>query len=91
MYVKSSALLIEKLAVVCMFFAQFPVKLRRGLNEIDFVSPVGFPPESKVSSPLLLISFLMLLGTLGVMKFGNTMFEDINATQMQPRGEKVKL
>ena len=40
---------------------------------------------------LLLISFLMILGTLGVMKFGNTMFEDINTTQMQPRGEKVKL
>jgi len=40
---------------------------------------------------LLLISFLMLLGTLGVMKFENSMLNDINATQMTPRGEEIKL
>ena len=40
---------------------------------------------------LLIISFVMLLGTLGVMKFGNIMFENIDAAEMTPRGEVIKL
>jgi len=37
---------------------------------------------------LLLVVVLMLLGTMGVMKFGNSMVEDIGA-EMKPRGEDM--
>jgi multisubunit Na+/H+ antiporter MnhG subunit len=40
---------------------------------------------------LFLVVFLMILGTLGVTKFGDKMYEDINTQKMTPRGEKVKL
>ena len=33
----------------------------------------------------------MLIGTFGVMQFGNTMYENIDAAEMTPRGEKVKI
>lgn len=37
---------------------------------------------------LLLVIFLMVLGTWGVKSFGDKMFED-SGIIMQPRGEKV--
>jgi len=40
---------------------------------------------------LLLVSFLMILGTLGVTQFGNSMFENIKNQEMAPRGEEVKI
>lgn len=40
---------------------------------------------------LLLVTILMLLGTLGVKNFGDNMFEEIENADMKPRGEKVKL
>lgn len=39
---------------------------------------------------LVLVIFLMLIGTLGVKKFGDKMLEDSD-TQMKPRGEKIIL
>ncbi len=39
---------------------------------------------------LFLVVFLMILGTMGVTKFGNQMIEETgNAQQMKPRGEKL--
>ena len=40
---------------------------------------------------LLVVTFLMILGTMGVTKFGNKMFEGIDNQEMAPRGEEVKL
>ncbi len=40
---------------------------------------------------LLVVTFLMILGTLAVTKFGNSMFENIDNQEMAPRGEEVKL
>lgn len=37
---------------------------------------------------LLLVSFLMLLGTMGVRSFGEKMFED-TGVEMKPRGEQL--
>ena len=37
---------------------------------------------------LLLVVFLMVLGTWGVKSFGDKMFED-SGIKMQPRGEKI--
>jgi len=37
---------------------------------------------------LLLVVFLMLLGTMGVMEFGNSMVQDIGV-EMKPRGEDL--
>lgn len=37
---------------------------------------------------LLLVIFLMILGTMGVMSFGDSMVKDIGV-EMKPRGEKV--
>ena len=39
---------------------------------------------------LFLVVLLMILGTLGVKKFGDKMLED-TGVEMKPRGEKVKL
>ena len=39
---------------------------------------------------LSIVIFLMLLGTLGVKSFGDSMFEDVNVT-MTPKGERVEL
>jgi hypothetical protein len=39
---------------------------------------------------LLLVIFLMLLGTLAVKDFGDKMFEDANIT-IKPIGEKISL
>jgi len=39
---------------------------------------------------LLLVVFLMVIGTLAVTKFGNKMIED-TGVQMKPRGEEIKL
>ena len=36
---------------------------------------------------LVLVSVLMLVGTLGVMEFGQKMVDDIGEQEMQPRGE----
>lgn len=40
---------------------------------------------------LFFVVLLMVLSTLGVKSFGDKMAEDSGITQMQPRGEKVKL
>lgn len=40
---------------------------------------------------LLLVTILMVLGTLAVKNFGDNMFEEIENADMTPRGEKVKL
>ena len=40
---------------------------------------------------LLGISFVMLLGTMAVTKFGNSMFDNIDNQEMAPRGEEIKL
>ena len=37
---------------------------------------------------LLLVVFLMILGTMGVMSFGNSMVKDIGV-EMKPRGEDM--
>jgi len=37
---------------------------------------------------LLLVVFLMLIGTLGVKSFGDKMFEDANIT-ISPEGEEI--
>ena len=37
---------------------------------------------------LLLVVFLMLLGTMGVMSFGDSMVKDIGV-EMKPRGEDI--
>ncbi len=37
---------------------------------------------------LLLVIFLMILGTMGVMNFGNSMVNDIGV-EMKPRGENI--
>jgi amino acid permease len=37
---------------------------------------------------LVLVVFLMIIGTLGVKSFGDKMFED-SGIKMQPRGEKI--
>ena len=37
---------------------------------------------------LFLVVFLMLLGTMGVMEFGNSMVQDIGV-EMKPRGEDL--
>ena len=37
---------------------------------------------------LLLVVFLMILGTMGVMSFGDSMVKDIGV-EMKPRGEKI--
>ncbi len=37
---------------------------------------------------LMLVVFLMVLGTWGVKSFGDMMFEDTNV-KMHPRGEKI--
>lgn len=37
---------------------------------------------------LFLISFLMMLGTMGVKMFGDKMFED-SGVEMKPRGEHL--
>ncbi len=39
---------------------------------------------------LLIVAFLMLIGTLGVKSFGDMMFKDMDV-QMKPRGERVAL
>ncbi|MFA6195567.1 MAG: hypothetical protein WC656_02840 [Sulfurimonas sp.] len=39
---------------------------------------------------LLIVAFLMLVGTLGVKSFGDMMFKDMDV-QMKPRGEQVAL
>ncbi len=39
---------------------------------------------------LFIVVVLMLLGTLGVEKFGEKMFEDSNIT-MKPKGERIGL
>jgi len=36
---------------------------------------------------LFVVVFLMLIGTLGVMEFGQKMINDIGVQEMQPRGE----
>ena len=36
---------------------------------------------------LVIVSLLMLLGTLGVMEFGQKMVDDIGDQEMTPRGE----
>ena len=38
---------------------------------------------------LLLVIGLMIIGTMGVMSFGQSMVEDIGGTQMKPRGENL--
>jgi len=41
---------------------------------------------------LVFVIFLMVLGTMGVTKFGNQMIEDTGQiNEMKPRGEKLKL
>jgi len=40
---------------------------------------------------LLLVTFLMIIGTLGVKSFGDNMFDKIDDAQMKPRGEKVEI
>ena len=37
---------------------------------------------------LLLVVFLMILGTMGVKNFGDTMLEE-TGVQMKPRGERI--
>ena len=39
---------------------------------------------------LILVIFLMLLGTLGVKTFGDKMLED-TGVEMKPRGQKVNI
>lgn len=39
---------------------------------------------------LVLVAFLMVLGTLGVKIFGDKMLED-TGVEMKPRGEKVNI
>lgn len=39
---------------------------------------------------LLIVAFLMLMGTLGVESFGKMMMKDMDI-QMKPRGERVAL
>lgn len=38
---------------------------------------------------LLLVIVLMLIGTMGVMSFGENMAEDIGDVEMKPRGENL--
>ena len=38
---------------------------------------------------LLLVIFLMLLGTLGVTSFADKMSEDMDGVHLKPRGEKL--
>jgi len=38
---------------------------------------------------LFVVVFMMLLGTLGVMEFGQKMVNDIGAQEMKPRGEEL--
>jgi len=40
---------------------------------------------------LIIVSLLMVLGTLGVKSFGDNMFEQIDNANMKPRGEKVNI
>jgi hypothetical protein len=40
---------------------------------------------------LLVVILMMMIGTLGVEKFGNNLFKDINKQDMQPRGKEIKL
>ena len=40
---------------------------------------------------LLLVTFLMIIGTMAVTKFGNQMFENMETPKMTPRGEKVEI
>ncbi len=40
---------------------------------------------------LLLVTILMIFGTLAVKSFGDNMFEEIDNAEMHPRGEKVKI
>ena len=40
---------------------------------------------------LMLVIFLMILGTMGVTKFANNMIEETGDQQMKPRGEKLQL
>ncbi|MCX6051647.1 MAG: hypothetical protein NTZ60_03955 [Campylobacterales bacterium] len=39
---------------------------------------------------LLIIAFLMLIGTLGVKSFGDMMMKDMDV-EMKPRGERIAL
>jgi len=38
---------------------------------------------------LVLVVVLMVLGTMGVMSFGESMVNDIGGVEMQPRGENL--
>jgi len=40
---------------------------------------------------LFLVVFLMLIGTMGVTMFGESMMENTDDIHMKPRGEKVNL
>ena len=40
---------------------------------------------------LFLVVFLMLIGTMGVTMFGESMMENTDNIHMKPRGEKVDL
>ncbi len=39
---------------------------------------------------LLLVSSLMIIGTMGVMSLGNSMAEEIEGSSMKPRGEDLR-
>ncbi len=38
---------------------------------------------------LFLVVVLMIIGTMGVMSFGESMVEDIGGVEMKPRGENI--
>ncbi|MEA2090854.1 MAG: hypothetical protein U9O83_00620 [Campylobacterota bacterium] len=38
---------------------------------------------------LFLVVALMIIGTMGVMSFGDSMAKEIGADEMKPRGEKL--
>jgi len=38
---------------------------------------------------LIVVVVMMLIGTLGVMEFGQKMVQDIGAQEMKPRGEEL--
>ena len=38
---------------------------------------------------LTLVVVLMIVGTMGVMSFGNSMAQEIDGSHMQPRGEDL--
>ena len=40
---------------------------------------------------LFIVILMMMIGTLGVEKFGNNLFKDIKKTDIQPRGKEIKL